>query len=106
MPSFTNSERVLLFGKDRMLLDIRALVLKTALLAADVATDLDKLTRLITDAADTPYGAIICCYTTPATECEEIAAVAAQTRTPILRLTCLEQPASLIKQIKTMLHGQ
>jgi hypothetical protein len=105
MPSSTNPSLVLLFGNDRTLLGLRALVLKSACIAVDIATDIDTLKKRITDPAYAPYGAIICCYTTPATEREEVAAIAAESYTPLLQLDSIVQPASLIAQVTALLHG-
>jgi hypothetical protein len=106
MPSSISPGRVLLFGRDRTLLDIRALVLKSASLAVDIATDIDTFKKRIADPAGTPHGVVICCYTTPATECEEVVAIAARSQMPVLQLDCLVQPASLIAQVTALLHGQ
>ena len=88
-----------------MLLGIRALVLKSAGLAVDIATDIETFKNLITD-PDTSYGAVICCYTTPASECEEVAAIAAGSQMPVVQLDCLVHPASLIAQVTALLDGQ
>jgi hypothetical protein len=106
MPRSTNPERVLLYGRDRALLDIRALVLKSARLDVDIATDIDTFKKRITDPAEAPFGAVICCYTTPASECAEVVALAARSETPVLQLDCLVQPVSLIEQVRALLPGQ
>jgi hypothetical protein len=105
MPSSTNPGRVLLFGRDRSLLDTRALVLKSARLAVDIATDIDTFKKRIAD-RETPYGAVICCYTTPETECEEVASIAERSQIPVLQLDCALQPTSLIAQVTALLPGQ
>jgi hypothetical protein len=105
MPSSTNPDRVLLFGKDRTMLNTRALVLQSTRLAVDIATDIETFKQRVID-PNTRYGAVICCYTTPESECEEVAAIAARSHLPVLQLDGLVQPISLIAQVTAMLAGQ
>jgi hypothetical protein len=105
MPSSTNPGRVLLFGRDRGLLEIRALVLKSARLAVDIVTNMEAFKKRIAE-PDTPYGVVVCCYTTPATECQEAAAIAARLEIPLLQLDCIVQPTALIAQVTALLSGQ
>jgi hypothetical protein len=68
----------------------------------DITTDLEAFKKRIAD-PQAPYGAVICCYTVPKVEREEVAAIAARSQTPVLHLDCLVKPTSLIAQVTALL---
>jgi len=104
-PSSTSPDRVLIFGRDRGLLDLRALVLRSARLAVDVTTDIGAFKKRIADPG-CPYGAVICCHTAADAEREEIVAITARSRIKMLQLDRLVQPSALIAKVSALLAGQ
>ena len=101
----TNPGRILLFGKDTILLDTRALVLQSAHFVVDLSNDMETLTRRIVSSA-LPYRAIICCYTVADNEREEIVALTSRWQITMLQLDCLVQPAVLIAQVSALVAEQ
>ena len=97
--------RILIFGKDRMLLYTRALVLQRAHFVADVATDMETLKSRLA-APELKCRAVVCCYTAAENEREEIVALTTRSQLPMLQLHRIVQPDSLIAQLSTLLGRQ
>jgi hypothetical protein len=87
-----------------MLLDTRALILQGAHLAADATTDMKALRQRIAG-PNSPYSAVICCYTATGIEREEIVAITTRSRITMLQLHCLVRPSTLIAQVSDLLAG-
>jgi hypothetical protein len=97
--------RILLFGKDRMLLYTRTLVLQRAHFVTDVATDMETLKKQLA-APELKCRAVVCCYTATENEREEIFAITTRSQLAMLQLHRIVQPDSLIAQLSTLLGGQ
>ena len=97
-----NPTRLLLFGEDANLLEIRALVLRSAGMTVDIAADIDDLKVRIA-ASNQIYHALICCHTATEAECTEVIAVANRTQTALIMLECLLPPSELIDRVSKLM---
>jgi hypothetical protein len=99
-----NSGRLLLFGKDFMLLETRAEVLRSAGSIVDVACDVAALKARM--AAPGPvYDVLICCHTVTEIVCNELLAIARRNGTATLKLERLLAPTELINQVSKLIDA-
>jgi len=105
LPQPVNPHRLLLFGKEETLLELRAKVLRSVGLAVDTSVALPDFTNQISISGNT-YDGIVCCHTVTETECEEIAAIAGRSRIPLLRLEShLLPPQQLIARVLDLVES-
>jgi hypothetical protein len=105
LPKYDLAPIVLLFGTDRTLLDIRALVLRSAGIAVYVTTDMNEVQKRIGD-GESVYRAVVSCYTATDGEREEIAAITVSSGKALWQLDGFVSPADLIAAVSELLTGQ
>jgi hypothetical protein len=91
LPESANPHRLLFFGKDSTLLELRAKVLRSEGMLVDTAVEIRDFTNQIAGRGRT-YGGIVCCHSVAETECEEVAVIAGRNRIPFLKLEPLLLP--------------
>jgi hypothetical protein len=101
-PESPNPDRLLLFGEDANLLEIRAMVLRSAGMTVDIAADINDLKVRIA-ASGQIYHALICCHTVTEAECAEVIAIANRTQTALIMLECLLPPSELIDRVSELI---
>lgn len=96
----SNPSRVLLFGRDNYLLEIRAMVLRSAGLTVDVALDMnDCKVRM----GATVYGVVVCCHTATDDECNEVIDASLRNRSASLKLERSLSPQVLIDRVTRLI---
>ena len=91
-----NSTRLLIYGRDPLLLDTRRLVLQMAGFAVHSTKALPEVqTQLATSAS---YGLLIVCHTASAEDRHALAAMAAKAAVPVYQIETLIAPAALLTQ--------
>ena len=97
-----NPARLLLFGRDANLLELRALVLRSAGMTVEIATDIDDVkVRFATSGSI--YQALICCHTATQAECTEVIAIATRAQTALVMMECLLPPSELIDRVSKLI---
>jgi len=104
LPSSDNPARILLFGRDRTLLELRARVLRSADIAAHIATDVEDFQMRISS-PESKYRAVLCCYSTPQDHLQQIAAIAAQFNATLYQLNYFVMPSELIAKASELIDG-
>ena len=92
----SNPSRVLLFGKDPYLLEIRAMVLRSAGMIVDVALDMDDFKVRV---AASVFGVVVCCYSATEDECNEVIDASLRNRSALLKLERFLSPQDLIDHV-------
>lgn len=95
-----NPSRVLLFGRDAYLLEIRAMVLRSAGMIVDVALDMDDFKVRL---AASVYGVVVCCHTATEDDCNEVIAASVRNRSALLKLERFLSPQALIDQVARLM---
>jgi hypothetical protein len=96
----SNPSRVLLFGRDSYLLEIRAMVLRSAGMMVDVALDMDDFKVRV---AASVYGVVVCCHTATEDECNEVIGASLRNQLALLKLECLLSPQALIDRVARLI---
>jgi hypothetical protein len=97
-----NSGRILLFGQDASLLEIRAMVLQSAGMTADIVVDIDEFRVRIT-APSLLYDVVVCCHTVSEAERNEITKLSHGSRMNLITLEHLVGPTELIEQVSNLI---
>ena len=90
-----NSKRLLIYGRENMLLDTRRRILETAGFAVDANIVLPDIQAQL--AADPGYALLIVCHTAPAGDRRALAELAEEAAVPIFQIEILITPADLLK---------
>ena len=92
-----NSKRLLIYGRENMLIDTRRRILETAGFAVDANRALPDVEAQL--AADPGYALLIVCHTAPAGDRRALAELAEEAAVPIFQIETLITPADLLKAV-------
>jgi hypothetical protein len=98
-----NPGHLLLFGKDKNLLEIRAMVLRSAGMSVDIVANIDDLRVRL--ASSGPYHDVfICCHSVPETERNEAITIVERNSMSWIQLEWLVSPTELIYEVCELLE--
>jgi hypothetical protein len=98
-----NTPRILLYGLDKVLLDTRRSILRTAGIKAEIATTSEEFSQQIAQAEE-PYNLYVLCHSIAAEEQHELGAIAAKSRVKVYNLSHLTTPEEFLKDVRGSLN--